>query len=556
MPRGLARGALMSAIGAVRAMTLPPQASFFQASHKLVFRPPSSEVARKTLVCGTQESLLSDAARDLLPTGLPFLRWRYLVELAAADMGTDGAKSSWMFTAADGKPSTVVAAVLPDACSRHASPVRPHAVASLLRGTKAADVLLMLEDASHAGGAACAVGRAFPTYSAKTRSKAKAAGQAAADAAADDEPPTVQVGFATRGGPVVGGYDSYAAAASGVRRAARLVDLPPDVLTSTAFVAEAQSAAERLRALGKRVEVSVLSGEALAEGGYGFLHGVGKAAVEPPALVTLSHTPAGLVGAGSRPETVALVGKGIVYDTGGLSLKSKDGMPGMKMDCGGAAALLGAFEAAVEIGTGGKSVHLVLCLAENAIGPAALRNDDVLQGLSGLTCEINNSDAEGRLALADGVAHATAVPPRLPGLEGQPDLLVDMATLTGAQLVATGKRHAAVVSNRDDVEALAVAAGRLSGDTVHPLPFVPEWYAAEFESKVADMKNSVKDRSNAQSSCAANFVHEHLNDAFDGGWLHVDLAGPAWLDERGTGFGVGLTLALLQVDGFRPAAGA
>ena len=94
-----------------------------------------------------------------------------------------------------------------------------------------------------------------------------------------------------------------------------------------------------------------------------------------------------------------------------------------------------------------------------------------------------------------------------------------MATLTGAQLVATGKRHAAVVSNLESVEDEAVLAGRLSGDTVHPLPFCPEWYQQEFKSEVADMKNSVKDRSNAQASCAANFVYEHLHPAYEGGWL-------------------------------------
>jgi len=152
--------------------------------------------------------------------------------------------------------------------------------------------------------------------------------------------------------------------------------------------------------------------------------------------------------------------------------------------------------------------------------------------------------------LADGVAHATALPARLPGLDGQPDVLIDMATLTGAQLVATGKRHAGIVSNEDELEGAAVKAGKLSGDTVHPLPFCPEFYSSEFTSQVADMKNSVKDRSNAQSSCAANFIYEHIHPQYEGGWLHVDLAGPSWIDDRGTGFGVGLTLALLEVDGF------
>ena len=187
--------------------------------------------------------------------------------------------------------------------------------------------------------------------------------------------------------------------------------------------------------------------------------------------------------------------------------------------------------------------------------------------------EINNTDAEGRLVLGDGVAYASQVL--------APGLIVDMATLTGAQLVATGKRHAAVVSNCEATEAAAVAAGRASGDLVgrpvravprrcqirsdpgpqpracapsphqvHALPFCPEFYRPEFASKVADMKNSVKDRSNAQSSCAANFVYEHLAEGYTGRWLHVDMAGPAW-QERGTGYGVALLLQLLALPGLQ-----
>ena len=116
-------------------------------------------------------------------------------------------------------------------------------------------------------------------------------------------------------------------------------------------------------------------------------------------------------------------------------------------------------------------------------------------GLSGLTCEINNSDAEGRLVLADGVAHATALPPKLPWLSAHPDLVIDMATLTGAQMIATGKRHAGIVANTDDVEQAAILAGRASGDLVHPLPYCPEFYRKEFKSKVANMK--------VRSSCHA-----------------------------------------------------
>ena len=180
---------------------------------------------------------------------------------------------------------------------------------------------------------------------------------------------------------------------------------------------------------------------------------------------------------------MAMVGKGIVYDTGGLSLKVGGGMVGMKSDCGGAAAMLGAFEAAAG-GEGGRlrRLDLVLCLAENSIGPSALRNDDIITFKSGRTCEINNTDAEGRLVLADGVARACLGGDR-------PSLVVTMATLTGAQMVATGKTFAAAVTDDEDTEVRVVRAGRRSGDLVHPLPYCPEVFNPEFKSQVADSKN-------------------------------------------------------------------
>jgi len=314
---------------------------------------------------------------------------------------------------------------------------------------------------------------------------------------------------------------------------------------TAAEAAEAGAVAARLREQGREVLVEVISGDELRERGYGGLYGVGKAATEPPALCVLSHVPDG------ASKKVCLVGKGIVYDTGGLALKPKEGMCGMKADMGGAAGLLGAFEAAVSIGTGGTALHCALCLAENAIGPTAFRNDDVLCFFSGKTCEINNTDAEGRLVLSDGVAHVTASPSLLPG-GGSPDLVVDMATLTGAQMVATGKHFAAVFTNDEETERAAVAAGRRTGDLVHPVPYAPEFHRAEFASKVADCKNSVKDRGNAQVSCAGNFIGENLHPDFEGAWLHIDCAGPAFHADRATGYGVALVLGLLEVEGFAP----
>ena len=211
---------------------------------KLLFEPPAKRVARKHVLLGTKDSLLSNGAKDLLPEGLPFLRWKYLVELADADAGTEGASANWMFTAADGKPSTIIAAVLPAECSRHASPVRPHAVFKLLKPqTKSADVVVVLDDSSSAAGTACAIGRAFPTFSLKSTAPKKKAPpkpswEKSGGVEEEEGDPAVRISFATKDGPLADGYPSFAAAAEGVRRAARLVDLPPDRLTTTSFVEE------------------------------------------------------------------------------------------------------------------------------------------------------------------------------------------------------------------------------------------------------------------------------------------------------------------------------
>ena len=150
---------------------------------------------------------------------------------------------------------------------------------------------------------------------------------------------------------------------------------------------------------------------------------------------------------------------------------------------------------------------------------------------SGKTVEINNTDAEGRLLLADGCSYAARV------LNCY--IVLDAATLTGAQGVATGDHWAAIVSNDETVEQALCAAGRSSGDQCWPLPFAPEFFRSEFASPIADMRNSVKNRSNAQVSCAAEFVHWHL-DGSNKKWGHIDLAGPAFRMDRGTGFGVAL----------------
>src|SRR5690606_14507924 len=181
-----------------------------------------------------------------------------------------------------------------------------------------------------------------------------------------------------------------------------------------------------------------IQGEELERRGFGGLWNVGKTAEEKPALVILRYEPKGAT------QHVAWVGKGIVYDTGGLSIKTRGNMAGMKCDMGGAAAVMGAFVAAMEQKPN-VAITALLCLAENAVGPSAYRPDDIITLYSGKTVEINNTDAEGRLVLGDGVAYASK--------HLSPDVIVDLATLTGAQLIATGKRHASIVCNDPELEA-------------------------------------------------------------------------------------------------------
>ena len=415
-----------------------------------------------------------------------------------------------------GGPKRVTLGVLPDVASRHVSPSRAHAVAScadkagLRRGEKTG-VVLVLDDAAHYLAAANAVARCVRLWDAKSGHR---------------KAWNVAIAAVTRDGRAVRPPADAAVTIASARWAASMVDRPTAHLDTAVFVDEARAHVAGRELPGAKLRV--IAGDALLAEGLGGIHAVGRAATVPPRLLVLEHAPKG------ARRTVALVGKGVVYDTGGLALKPRDAMTGMKGDMGGGAAVVGAFRAAAKRCP--DRLLALVPLAENAIGPGAYRNDDVLTLHSGRTVEINNTDAEGRLLLADAASYAAR---RLGA-----DVVIDAATLTGAQLVATGRRHAAIVSNLEGLERLAVECGRATGDLVHPLIFAPELFQREFRSEVADMKNSVKDRSNAQSSCAAQFVWSHLEDT-GVGWLHVDMAGPADLEEKGTGYGVALLAAVV-----------
>jgi leucyl aminopeptidase len=421
-----------------------------------------SESSKTVVVVGKKEVLEGASFEKHIPIDKATLEVM-LKELKAGETST-----TW--TTDGGSTFKVTLAALPDKATRNNAPFQPHAITRLVAaaaGSKGSlEVVAAVGDLADVAPVALAIGKGFPMFSLKS-DKPPADGE---------DPPSkeaksVATKFVLAGtGDVVSDPEVLKAAdvaAKAARFAARLVDTPPEEMNVPEVVAEARAIAD----MHPTVSIKTIEGEALKDAGYGGIWGVGKGATKKPALVVLSHEPKG-VAAG---DDVCMVGKGIVFDTGGLSLKVGGGMVGMKADMGGAAGMIAAFDAAVSLGHKGR-LHLVLCLAENAIGPLALRNDDVITCFSGLTVEINNTDAEGRLVLADGVAHAVKV------LGAK--TVVDMATLTGAQLVATGKKHAGILSNCDQLESDAVKAGLRSGDLVFPLLYCPELLNDEFKSKV------------------------------------------------------------------------
>lgn len=322
--------------------------------------------------------------------------------------------------------------------------------------------------------------------------------------------------------------------AAGIARARDFVNGPGALVTPTHLAQVATEIAGSLAA-DHDVSITVLDRDECQRRNMGCFLGVAQGSAEPPQFIHMTYRPRGT----SRGR-VCLIGKGVTFDSGGYSLKPTDGMLDMKMDMAGAAAVIAAFEAAVQIGVP-YEVHSIVAATENMISGSAYRLGDVLTASNGKTVEINNTDAEGRLLLGDGVSWAAR--------ELGAHVVIDAATLTGAQLIATGVVHAAVIANDAALEDIAVESGRTSGDLVHPLPFAPELYAHEFRSPIADMRNSVANRNNAQTSCAAQFIHAHLADAPGADrrrWCHIDLAGPAYPKERATGYGVALIAELVR----------
>jgi leucyl aminopeptidase len=297
-----------------------------------------------------------------------------------------------------------------------------------------------------------------------------------------------------------------------------LVNTPPSDLTPSLLADEAVAAVA-----GLSVHATVWDFDALERDGFGGILGVGRGSANPPRLVKLDYSPQGAA------KHISLVGKGITFDTGGLTLKSGSGMVGMKYDMTGAATALAVLRAAAALQL---PVHVTawLCLAENMPSGSATKPNDVLRIRNGKTVEVLNTDAEGRLVLADGLSVAS---------EEHPDVIIDIATLTGASRGALGTRTVGAMGNPDEVSRLVETAG-LSGEAVWRMP-MPEELRALLNSDIADLINGKPGNTVAGMLLAAVFLSEFVGPQRNSAdntpipWIHLDIAGTA--DNSGSPYG-------------------
>jgi leucyl aminopeptidase len=288
--------------------------------------------------------------------------------------------------------------------------------------------------------------------------------------------------------------------------ARELVNLPPCELYPETFAQRAREIAARTG-----LECTVFDEKQLEAEHMGALLAVARGSDRPPRLVVLRHR------RGKEGRTLGLVGKGVTFDSGGLSLKSTEHMVDMKCDMAGAAAVLGALQALAELQVP-VNVLGVLALVENLPSGKAMKLGDVLRARNGKTIEVLNTDAEGRLILADALAYA---------VEQKVDHLVDLATLTGACVVALGTEVAGVMSNDEAWAGRVLAAAGRAGERAWPLPMFPH-YAELIKSPVADIKNTGGTRYGGAIT-AAKFLEEFVDQV---PWAHLDIAGPAWAEHE------------------------
>ena len=320
--------------------------------------------------------------------------------------------------------------------------------------------------------------------------------------------------------------------AAAVHGARDLINAAPIDLFPASFAEQAQEVMADLP-----VTVTVLDERRLARGGYGGLIAVGQGSSRPPRLVRLDYRPDG------ASKHVALIGKGITFDSGGLSIKPAKGMEDMKSDMSGAAAVLHTVSAAAQLRV---PIRITgwLALAENMPSGTAQRPSDVIAIRGGRTVEVLNTDAEGRLVLADAIVAAG---------ETDPDVILDIATLTGAQMVALGNRVSAIMANDEELRISVAAAAETAGEQFWPMP-LPSELRASLDSRVADIAN-IGERFGGML-VAGLFLKEFVpeRNGVPVPWAHLDIAGPAfntgpahgYTPVGGTGVGVRTMLTLSE----------
>jgi leucyl aminopeptidase len=325
------------------------------------------------------------------------------------------------------------------------------------------------------------------------------------------------------------GITRGAVTADAVCFARDLINTAPSDLTPTQL---ADRAVERMRGV-PHTTVDVWDEARIERERLGGLLGVARGSTEPPRLVWAEYRPP----SSENAPHVVIVGKGITFDSGGLSLKTAEGMTTMKTDMSGAAAVLGALSACAALEVPVRVTAIAPC-TENMPGGHAIKPGDVLTARNGATIEVLNTDAEGRLVLADGLSLA---------VELAPDAIIDLATLTGAAVVALGRSIACLFSSDDALAGRVRAASERAGEPLWPMP-LPEEYADHIDSDIADMKNT------GAAGQAGSIAAAMLLARFTGSvpWVHLDIAGPArsaetsgYLTKGGTGFGVRTLLEVL-----------
>lgn len=307
-----------------------------------------------------------------------------------------------------------------------------------------------------------------------------------------------------------------------------LINTPPSHLTPDSFCLRMKKEAAKY---GMKVEI--INDAALKKGGYGGIIGVGQGSANPPRLLHVTYAPA------KAKKRFAFVGKGITFDTGGLALKPAAGMEAMKADMSGAAAVIAAVFAIAQLKLP-IAIDGWAPLAENMVSDTATRPSDVITIYGGKTVEVLNPDAEGRLVLADALIKAAEVGKKAGGLDG----IIDVATLTGAQVVALGSRTSAVMTNDEIFSGQFLTAANLAGEAFWPMP-LPVELRASLDSPIADLAN-IGDRMGGML-VAGLFLKEFIDPQTP--WLHLDIAGPAYNEKTAHGYtpvgGTGIALRSL-----------